>query len=147
MLLAHGYAARVFAVLERARVAVDVIATSEVSIAVTVDSAVSIDRILRELESFADVEVRRGLGVLTVVGQRLRSTSGVGARIFRALGDINVLLVSQGASETNVTFVVEEETLGAAMNRLHDEFFGAARVVASAGTGASDAAVSAEAAP
>jgi len=150
MLLAHGYAARVFAVFERARVPVDVIATSEVSIAVTVDSGASLERILRDLESFADVDVRRGLGVLTVVGQRLRSTPGVGARIFRALGDINVLLVSQGASETNVTFVVEEEALGAAMNRLHDEFFGAARVVssaASAATAASGAAVSAEVAP
>ena len=138
MLLAHGYAAWVFAAFERARVPVDVIATSEVSIATTVDSAAPIERVLRELESFADVEVRRDLGVLTVVGQRLRSTPGIGARIFRALGDINVLLVSQGASETNFTFVVEEEALGVAMNRLHDEFFGAERHEAAGATASAE---------
>jgi len=69
--------------------------------------------------------VLRGLGVLTVVGRGLRSTPGIGARIFGALDDINVVLISQGASETNITLVLEERNLPPAMNRLHEEFFGA----------------------
>jgi len=124
MLFSHGYAARVFSVFDRHQVPVDVIATSEVSIATTVDEDAPLAALARELETFAEVEVRRGLGVLAVVGQRLRSTPGIGARIFGALGDVNVFLVSQGASETNVTFVVEGRDLPTAMNRLHDEFFG-----------------------
>lgn len=125
MLHSHGYAARVFSVFERHQIPVDVIATSEVSIAATVDESVPLDGIVRELEAFVDTQVLHGLGVLTVVGRCLRSTPGIGARIFGALDDINVVLISQGASETNFTLVLEERDLPAAMNRLHEEFFGA----------------------
>jgi aspartate kinase len=123
MLLAHGYAARVFAVFEKHSVPVDVIATSEVSISITVDGKAPLAELARDLSEFADVEVLRDLAVLSVVGRRLRSTAGVAARVFAALGDINVVLISQGASETNVTFVVRAEDATEALRRLHRELF------------------------
>jgi len=123
MLLAHGYAARVFAVFERHGVPVDVIATSEVSISITFDGKAPVDDLVRDLSAFADVEVLRDLAVLSVVGRRLRSTAGVAARVFASLGDINVVLISQGASETNVTFVVRAADAPEALRRLHRELF------------------------
>jgi aspartate kinase len=122
MLLAHGYAARVFDVFEKHRVPVDVITTSEVSIATTVDEGAPFEALRADLESFADVEVRRGLAVLTVVGCKLRSTPSIAARIFQALGGVNVVMISQGASDTNVTFVVDEADVESALKRVHAEF-------------------------
>ena len=121
MLLAHGYAARVFSVFEKHAVPVDVIATSEVSISITVDGMAPAEALARDLSEFAEVSVLRDLAVVSVVGRKLRSTPRVAAGIFAALGDINVVLISQGASETNVTFVVEAKDAPEALRRLHRE--------------------------
>lgn len=123
MLLGHGYAARVFSVFERHRVPVDVIATSEVSISITVDARSPIDALVEELSEIAEVSVLPGLAVVSVVGKALRSTPGIAARLFGALSGVNVVLISQGASDTNLTFVVDEKDAHDALRRLHKEFF------------------------
>jgi len=123
MLLAHGYAARVFSVFERHGVPVDVIATSEVSISITVDGQAPLVALVRDLAEFAEVSVLRDLAVVSVVGRKLRSTPRVAASVFAALGDVNVVLISQGASETNLTFVVEAKDAPEALRRLHRELF------------------------
>ncbi len=123
MLLAHGFAARVFAVFEKHRVPVDVITTSEVSISITVDSKAPLEGLVRDLEELAEVSVLRDLAVISVVGRGLRTTPGIAARVFTALGDVNVVLVSQGASATNMTFVVEAKDAREAVRRLHRELF------------------------
>jgi aspartate kinase len=61
--------------------------------------------------------------IICAIGESLRSTGGVANRIFRALGDINVLMISQGASEINMSLVIEEEDIDEAVRRLHAEFF------------------------
>ncbi len=123
MLLAHGYAARVFSVFEKHAVPVDVIATSEVSISITVDAKAPLAELVRDLSAFAEVSVLTGLAVVSVVGRKLRSTPRVAASVFAALGEINVVLISQGASETNLTFVVEAKDAPEALRRLHRELF------------------------
>jgi aspartate kinase len=123
MLLAYGYAAKVFSVFERHRVSVDVIATSEVSISITVDGKAPLEDIVRDLSELAEVSLLRHLAVVSVVGRGLRSTAGIAGRVFAALGDINVVLISQGASDTNLTFVVAEADAPEALRRLHREFF------------------------
>jgi aspartate kinase len=123
MLLAHGYAAKVFGVFEAHGVPVDVIATSEVSISTTVDEKAPIEAIVRDLSRFAEVQVLRHLAVVSVVGKGLRSMPGVAGRIFSALGDVNAVMISQGASDTNVTFVVAAGQAADALRRLHAEFF------------------------
>jgi aspartate kinase len=123
MLLAHGYAAKVFSVFERHTVAVDVIATSEVSISVTVDEQAPLERLQADLSAFAELTVVRDLAVVTVVGQGLRGTAGIAARLFTALRGVNVVMISQGASDTNMTFVVAAVDAESAVRRLHDEFF------------------------
>jgi len=123
MLLAHGYAARVFSVFEKHRVPVDVIATSEVSISITVDERAPLDDLAASLSEFAEVSILRNLAVVSVVGKGLRTTPGVAARVFAALRDVNVVLISQGASETNITFVVDAADAPEALRRLHRDFF------------------------
>jgi aspartate kinase len=123
MLLAHGYAAKVFSVFEKHGVPVDVIATSEVSISITVDEKASLEGVVRDLSEFAEVSLLPHLAVVSVVGKGLRSTAGVAVRIFGAVGDVNVVLISQGASDTNVTFVVDANDAPEALRRLHREFF------------------------
>jgi aspartate kinase len=123
MLLAYGYAAKVFSVFERHRVSVDVIATSEVSISITVDENAPLDGIVRDLSEFAEVSLLRHLAVVSVVGRGMRSTAGVAGRVFAALGGVNVVLISQGASDTNMTFVVADTDAPEALRRLHKEFF------------------------
>jgi aspartate kinase len=123
MLLAHGYAARVFSVFEKHAVPVDVIATSEVSISITVDARAPLAELVRDLSAFAEVSVLHDLAVVSVVGRKLRSTPRVAASVFAALGEINVVLISQGASETNLTFVVEAKDAPEALRRLHHELF------------------------
>jgi aspartate kinase len=123
MLLAHGYAARVFSVFEKHAVPVDVIATSEVSISITVDENSPLDAVVEDLSAFAEVSVLPGLAVVSVAGKALRTTAGIAHRVFEAMGDVNVVLISQGASDTNMTFVVAAGDAPEALRRLHREFF------------------------
>jgi aspartate kinase len=123
MLLAHGYAARVFSVFEKHAVPVDVIATSEVSISITVDAKAPLAAVVKDLSAFAEVSVLPDLAVVSVVGRALRTTAGIARRVFQALGDVNVVLISQGASDTNLTFVVAAGDAHEALRRLHREFF------------------------
>ena len=123
MLLSEGYASRIFGVFEKHRVPVDVIATSEISISTTVSGTAPVDAVVADLARFCEVETIRGLAVVSVVGRKLRTTPGIAAKAFAALGDINVVMISQGASETNLTFVIEERSVRTALERLHRTFF------------------------
>jgi aspartate kinase len=101
---------------------VDVVTTSEVSVSLSLDDASMLLPILDDLRSLGAVEVERGRAIICVVGEGLRGTPGIAARLFNCLTDINVSLISQGASSINLTFVIEEENLLEAVTRLHRTF-------------------------
>ena len=122
MLGATGFLRRLFEVFERHHVSVDVLATSEVSVSVTVDEPVPMDALRPELEELGDVTIFPARAIVAVVGLALRDTPGIAVRIFRAVQDINVEVISQGASAINVTFVVREESAFEAVRKLHREF-------------------------
>ncbi len=123
MLMAHGFLAKVFEVFARHRCAVDVVSTSEVSISLTVDSNEAIPQIAAELEQLAYVKYAGRKAIVCLVGENLRDTPGVAAQIFEAIRDINVRMISQGASEINLTFVIDEADVPEAVRRLHAKFF------------------------
>ncbi len=125
MLETHGFLLRVFDVFARHEQSVDVIATSEVSISLTVDSDQKLDSIVEELQMVAEVEVDRGKTTFCVVGENLRRSRGILPAIFATLEEhgIGVSLVSLGASEINVTFVVDESKANEAAAALHRRFF------------------------
>jgi aspartate kinase len=123
MLGAHGFLKAIFDAFERHHCAVDVVSTSEVSVSLTVDSNEAIPALAADLADLADVKYEGRKAIICLVGENIRERWGVAARVFTALGDINVRMISQGASEINITFVIEEEHVPDAVRRLHNEFF------------------------
>ena len=121
--MAHGFLRQIFDVFDRHRCPVDVVATSEVSVSVTVDANGAMPHIIAELKSMADVHAKERNAIVCLVGENLRGPSGIAAQLFNALGNINVRMISQGASEINITFVIDEEQVPEAIRRLHKHFF------------------------
>jgi aspartate kinase len=123
MLGAYGFLRALFEVFDQHRTAVDVVTTSEVSVSLSLDDTSALPAIVEELEKLGTVTVEEKRAILCIVGEGLRSTPGIAARIFSTISDINVSLISQGASRINLTFAVEEARAREAVVRLHREFF------------------------
>jgi aspartate kinase len=123
MLMAYGFLKRIFDIFDRFETSVDMVATSEVSVSLTIDNLSKLDRIVSELRQFAEVTVEEDQAIVCLVGDNIRYSPGVSARVFRALGDVNVRMVSQGASLLNLSFVVNGADLKHAVELLHSEFF------------------------
>jgi aspartate kinase len=130
MLLAHGFLKRVFEVFERHATSVDVVTTSEVSVSMTVDDDRRIEAIERELSGFATVRIDRGMAIVSAVGDRLRADPSTAVSVIAALGPLPLRMVSQAASRRNVTVVLNDADVPAAMTRLHAEFFAPAGATA-----------------
>jgi aspartate kinase len=114
-----GFMRALSEILERHGLVVDVIATSEVNVSVTVDDPARLDEARGDLEGLGEVTVFPHRAIVAVVGIGLRGTKGLAARIFTAVRGINIEVISQGASEINVTFVVREEEAAEAVRCLH----------------------------
>jgi aspartate kinase len=123
MLMAYGFLARLFEVFARHETAVDMVATSEVSVSVTLDDTRHLDRILADLEALGETAVERDSALICLVGERLKFTPGVAARIFSSLDRINVSMISHGASAINVSFIIAGQHVEEAVKALHQEFF------------------------
>lgn len=122
MLGAHGFLKSVFDVFAQYRLSVDLISTSEVNLSLTLDpnsDGVALEHAKRDLEAFSDVEIQTGRAMVSVVGQGIRQTPGLAAKIFGTINDINVQMISMGASELNVSFVIEGARADEAVRRLH----------------------------
>jgi aspartate kinase len=119
----HGFMNQLFDVFARYSVSVEMISTSEVSVSLTVDDKSFSNELIQDLKQFGDVEIEHNVATISVVGDNLRMSRGVAGRIFSALKDVNLRMISQGASEINVGFVVEEPEVATAVNNLHKEFF------------------------
>jgi aspartate kinase len=123
MLGAYGFMSAVFQVFDRHRTVIDVISTSEVSVALTLDNSEGLDKVVEDLRRLGDVEVETGYAVICVVGEGLRASTGLAAKIFSTIEDVNIALVSHGASAVNLTFVIKEDEVPDVITRLHEEFF------------------------
>lgn len=125
MLGAFGFLRALFEVFERHEVVVDVVATSEVSVSLTIEDTARLEAMRPDLEAIGDLRVDTGRAIVAVVGIGLRDTPGVAARVFTATQPANVEIISQGASAINITFVTREAEGPDIVRRLHREFFGA----------------------
>jgi aspartate kinase len=124
MLLTHGFLRQVFEIFDRHRTSVDVVATSEVSVSVTVDDATHIDAVLLDLRQLGDVTVERNKGIVAVVGAGMADDGRALARALTAVQDMRVQMVSLSASGINLTLLFDADDVAPAMRRLHDAFFG-----------------------
>src|SRR5712691_8465555 len=123
MQLAHGFLRGIFEAFDRHRVAVDVVSTSAVRVSLTVESNDSIPALAADLAKLADLNSGARKAIVCLVGENLRETPGIAARVFGELSDVKIRMISQGASEINLTFVVEEDVVLDVVRRLHRTFF------------------------
>lgn len=123
MLGAHGFLRRIFEVFDRFETSVDMLATSEVSVSLTIDNTSALPAIRAEIEQFAGVSIEEDHAIVCLVGENIRKIPGTTARVFAALKDVNVRMVSQGASLLNISLVVPASDLHRAVESLHREFF------------------------
>ena len=123
MLMSHGYLKAVFDVFDKHRVAIDMVSTSEVSISVTVDTSERLPAIAEDLAKIADVKYESNKALICLVGEDIRGHSGIAGKVFTAIEHVNVRMISQGASEINMSFMVEEDDASEAIRSLHGTFF------------------------
>lgn len=123
MLGAYGFLSRVFEIFKKNETSVDLVTTSEVSISVTIDDIKNLHSIINDLEEFSSVEVSHNNAIISVVGEGIKLTAGIAARYFGVLKGINIVMVSFGASEVNLSIIVKDSDLEHSVNLLHNEFF------------------------
>jgi aspartate kinase len=123
MLLAHGFLAAVFAIFDKHGCAIDMVSTSEISVSVTVDSREALPAICADLGQIADVKYEGNKALICLVGEDIRGQSGISGQVFSAVSHVNVRMISQGASEINMSFMVNEEDVDEALRSLHKKFF------------------------
>ena len=121
----RGFLREVLAVFDRHECQVDIVASSHVRISLAVESDSVTPELLAALESFAPVSCEPRQAIVSVVGENLRGRQGIAARVFSsvAAAGVNVRMISQGASEINIGFVIQEEDVPAAVRRLHSDLF------------------------
>ncbi len=130
MLHATGFLAEVFAILARHAISVDLVTTSEVSIALTLDEAGSsanghallTDEVLAELGQLARVEVERNLALVAVIGNNVHRSGAVSEHTFATVVPDPVRMICQGASPHNLCFLVAESAADDVVRRVHDRF-------------------------
>ncbi len=123
MLMSHGYLRAVFEVFDKHKCAVDMVSTSEVSVSLTVDSNEQLPELAAELSKLADVTYEGRKALICLVGGNIRGQNGIAAQVFNAVRHINVRMISQGASEINMSFMIDEDDVDEAVRSLHAAFF------------------------
>jgi aspartate kinase len=129
MLHASGFLAQVFSILAKPELSVDLITTSEISVALTFDNpsgstqALITSAVVEELEQLCEVTVEHGLSLVAVIGNGLNCAKGIGQSIFQAINDINIRLICHGASANNLCFLVDEADANNVVEKLHNELF------------------------
>ena len=129
MLHASGFLAKVFGILAKHELSVDLITTSEISVALTFDNptgstkALINQNVLNELEQLCEVTVEHGLSLVAVIGNNLHATKGLGRSVFDKINDFNVRMICHGASANNLCFLVPEGDASTVVEHLHDTLF------------------------
>ncbi|MBC7672298.1 MAG: lysine-sensitive aspartokinase 3 [Polaromonas sp.] len=128
MLLTEGFMRTLFEVFERHHTSVDVVATSEVSVSVTIDDVSRLEALVIDLRALGDVTMERNRGIVSIVGNGLSDGGSAMATALSAIGELRVHMLSLSSSGINLTVVVDGEQVNPAMQRLHRAFFPAAVV-------------------
>ena len=123
MLLAYGFLRKVFEVFETYQTPIDMIATSEVGVSLTVDNERNLDKILDDLRKFGTVTIDRDMVIICVVGDLEWQNRGFEAKALDALKDIPVRMISYGGSNYNISFLVRKEDKVRALQSLSEHLF------------------------
>lgn len=129
MMYAQGFLERVFAVIAKHNLSVDLVTTSEISVSFTLDNPPNSvaqklnNKTLAELEAMCEVVVEHGFDLVTLVGNHMQSVKGVTGKVFAALDFVEVRMVCFGANPHNMSFLVKEEQSSEVVNVLHKALF------------------------
>ena len=123
MLLAHGFLRTVFDIFAKHRTSVDVVATSEVSVSVTVDENSPLEEVISDLSALGDVSIERNRGIVALVGAGLSDDGAAMARALTAIGTVRIHMLSLSATGINLTIIIDSAEVHPVMTRLHDAFF------------------------
>ncbi|KAL6871687.1 Aspartate/glutamate/uridylate kinase [Trichoderma longibrachiatum] len=127
--ISHGFFARVFSILDKQSISVDLISTSEVHVSLAIHAdgirSEAFETATRNLEECGDVSILTDMAILSLVGADMKNMVGVAGRMFSTLGEhnINLEMISQGASEINISCVIDARDATRAMNVLHTHLF------------------------
>lgn len=126
MLMQHGFLLKIFEVLAEERISVDMISTSEISVSMTT-AAKNVSSIVEKLSSLGRVSVAHDKSLVCIVGRELRGQIGLAAKVFGSLADagVNVQMISHGANNINLSFVVDDAQIDATVKALHGRLFAA----------------------
>jgi len=130
MLNAHGFLRKVFEVFEKFKTSVDMITTSEVAVSLSIDNAKHLDAILAELSGFAVVEVDKDQTIVCVVGNFTAEQPGIAIKVFNALKEIPVRMISYGGSENNISVLIDSKYKNEALNAVNEGVFFSEKVAA-----------------
>ncbi|RKF55233.1 Aspartate kinase FUB3 [Erysiphe neolycopersici] len=125
----HGFFAKVFSILDKLLISVDLISTSEVHVSLAIHSLCLSEDDLRqvshELQECGEVTIIPHMAILSLVGADMRNMVGVAGKMFSTLGEnnINIEMISQGASEINISCVISADVATRAMSLLHANLF------------------------
>ncbi|HKW18104.1 MAG TPA: lysine-sensitive aspartokinase 3 [Terriglobales bacterium] len=123
--MVHGFLRSVFEALDRHSMPVDIVAISEVSMSFTMETKRLPKTFLEELEQIADVTCDDKQAIICLVGEDIHGKPGIAASVFNTIAeaDVNIRMISQGASEINISFVIQEADVPRAVRHLHQYFF------------------------
>ena len=124
MLLAYGFLRKVFEVFEKYRTSIDMITTSEVAVSVTIDSDISLAEIIKELEPFGTVEVAKEQSIVSIVGNEIAQTDDVLMKLFDAIREVPVTMVSYGGSHHNISILLPSAYKTKTLQLLNAGLFG-----------------------
>ncbi|MBN2423029.1 aspartate kinase [Candidatus Woesearchaeota archaeon] len=124
MLGQYGFLAKVFDIFNKERISVDMVATSEVSVSLTLDNGNGLSDLREKLEEIANVNIKKGKTIISLIGNVHHSSEILN----KACGvlknnNINVQMISQGASKVNIGFIVDDDEAEICVKELHKSFF------------------------
>ncbi|KAF7957949.1 hypothetical protein EAE96_003516 [Botrytis aclada] len=127
--ISHGFFAKVFFILDSRQISVDLISTSEVHVSMAVHSAYisaeDMQSTKAELQECGEVSILNEMAILSLVGSEMKNMVGIAGKMFSTLGEnnVNIEMISQGASEINISCVIDAYEATRAMNILHTNLF------------------------
>jgi aspartate kinase len=124
MLLAYGFLRKVFEVFEKYKTSIDMITTSEVAVSVTIDNDVYLANIVKELEPFGSVEVEKEQSIVSIVGNHIAHTDSVLKKLFNAIDEVPVTMVSYGGSAHNISLLVPTTDRTKTLQLINSGLFG-----------------------
>ena len=123
MIMAYGFLRRVFEVFEHHKTPIDMITTSEIAVSLTIDDPTFLKEITEEIQPFGHVEVDMDQTIICVVGEQIAESKGISARIFDALREVPLRMISFGGSKNNVSILVDTQYKEQSLKLLNKHLF------------------------